>query len=488
MLSVFALGAVIVLLWVLFYIFTVRMIRQNMRLQATTGAEAITYAVEEELLNLEDAVYDISHQKGVSAIAASSNPRQFYAAGAAFLDEHPVLPGNIKSDDHVAVFNRQGLFYRLKGNIPNTALHRIYYLCESGENRTLTVAANNTTYIGVREEIYADNGKCGYAVLLTDMGRIRRILEAYNDLEDLSVALLSGEQVLCSNREIRYEDLEALSKGAIFANEKEIGLSGYRLFVCCGRGISRQVAASFRLVLPVTILILLGIVLLERKLYRSELSRRETELEMERSLLSLLKKQISAHFTVNTLNVVRAMIKKGEKAPAARICDELSALLRYANAGEEYISLMEEFYILQQYVGIMQARFPGRIEAEFDEENFPDEVYIPRMLIQPVVENAIQHGLGKEGGKISVNAVRNGDEITVCVSDNGRGMNEAELDELVRQIHDPATDRAHDLSHVALRNIERRIHMVCGERYGLEIRSESGKGTQVSIRLPASPK
>jgi len=98
----------------------------------------------------------------------------------------------------------------------------------------------------------------------------------------------------------------------------------------------------------------------------------------------------------------------GEKEPAAHICDELSTLLRYANAGDEYISLLEEFYVLRQYVGIMQARFPGKIE----EEDYFDEVYVPRMLLQPLVENAIQHGLNG-AGKVRVSAEKKGEGTKV---------------------------------------------------------------------------
>ena len=485
-LSVFFLSIAVVLLWMVFYFLTVRMIRGNMRLQAETGAGAITSALEEELLSLEDAAYDLVHHRGVAAIAASEAAEDFYRAGAAFLDDNPVLPGNIRNDDNVVVFDRNGLFYRLKGSMPNTTLKRIFYLCENGDNRTLTVAANNMSYIGAWEEITVEGSEEGYVVILTEMGRIRRILETYNDLDYLGVVLLSGEQILCSNKEIRYEQLPAITEDAVFSNEKEIGLSGFKLFVYCERGFSGQVAAYFRLVLPVTVLILLGMLFLASRLYFSEVGRREAELERERSLISLLKKQISAHFTVNTLNVVRAMIKKGEKEPAAHICDELSTLLRYANAGDSYISLLEEFYVLRQYVGIMQARYPGRIEAEIEEEDYFDEVFVPRMLLQPIVENAIQHGLGGGTGKIRVSAIRDGDDIDIFVKDNGRGMSEEQLAELEAEINKPGADEGKDLKHVAMRNIQRRIRMVCGEGYGIRVSAGQGEGTEVLIHLPAA--
>ncbi|MCR5249296.1 MAG: histidine kinase [Lachnospiraceae bacterium] len=486
--STIALSLAVVTLWVIFYVLMIRMVRGNMRLQAETGAGAITSAVEEELCSMEDTAFNLARLERVTDMVQASRAKDLLDAGGRFLDENPILPGNIRNDDSVVVFRADGLFYRLKGNMPNTTLKRVFYLCENGGNRTLTVASNGLTYIGAWEEIWTDGKKTGYVAILTGLGRIRGILEAYNDLDYLGVVLLSGEEILFSNKEIRYEELPAIAAESVFSKEKEIGLSGFRLFVYCERSFSGQVSTYFRRVLPIMILILVVMILMQRQLYRSEVGRREAELERERSLLSLLKKQISAHFTVNTLNVVRAMIKKGEKEPAAHICDELSTLLRYANGGEAYISLLEEFYVLRQYVGIMQARYPGKIDAEIEEEDFFDEVYIPRMLLQPVVENAIQHGLGGGGGKIRVSAVRVGEDIDVSVEDNGSGMSEEKLAELEREINSPAGDEKGELQHVALRNIQRRIRMVCGEGYGISVRSKEGEGTEMRLHLPGKGK
>jgi sensor histidine kinase YesM len=221
----------------------------------------------------------------------------------------------------------------------------------------------------------------------------------------------------------------------------------------------------------------------ERALYESEARIKEADLEKERTLVSLLKKQISAHFTVNTLNVVRALINKGEKATAARICDELSTLLRYANAGDEYISLLEEFYVLEQYIGIMQARYPGRIEADFEEDDAFADIVIPRMLIQPIIENAVVHGLSGKSGKVKISADA-GTDLTITVSDDGIGMNEATLQALRAGIESDEGVESPELKHMALKNIERRIKMVCGSEYGLKIESKRDEGTRVMVRLP----
>ena len=486
--GVLALSAVMVLLWMFFYYLTVRMIRGNMRRQAETGAAAITSEVEEVLLGLEDAAYELAHYEDIAGVAGQQNAGDFCAAGGDFVDAHPFIPGKLSGDDTVAVFGKNGLFYRIRGSMPNTALMRVFYLCENGSNRTITVASYDSSYIGAWEEISIDGESTGYVALLTEMGNIRRILETYNDLDYLGVVLLSGARILCSNKELRYEELEERTAEAIFVNEKNIGLSGFRLLVYCEKGFSGQIGNYYRLVMPVTVLILAGVLVIERRLYLAEVGRREAGLQKQKSLISLLKKQISAHFTVNTLNVVRAMIKKGEKEGAAHICDELSTLLRYANAGDEYISLMEEFYVLRQYVGVMQARYPGRVEALIEEEDFFDSVFIPRMLIQPVVENAIVHGLGGSAGTVQVKAELRGEDVIISVKDNGKGLDEESLKKLRESIDADPAEGEKELEHVALRNIQRRIRLVCGEEYGLGVYSCEGEGCEAVLTLPARGK
>ncbi len=526
----------LVLMWVVFYFLTREMIRRNMQLQAMTSSEVMISSVEEELLALENAATDLGHNPDVISITSSPDLLSFYDAAGSFLRSYPALPANIRSGDNVILYNAGGTFYRLKGTISNTTLKRCFYLMENDNNRTLTVTSNNNTYIGSYETVYSGENKCGYVVLLMEQPRVERILNTFNDLDYLDVALFAGDRMLCSNKDIQPEDMDKIMSSAVFVREKAIGLSGYKLLVCCERSISETLSLYFRFALPITILILISVVAVfvsylrrhmiepianviagtnksgdtplpytgepyfdslvdhvnsmlariedrEHELYESRMYVKEVELENERTLITLLKKQISAHFTVNTLNVVRALINKGEKSAAMQICDELSTLLRYANAGAEYISLLEEFYVLEQYIGIMQARYPDRIEAEIDEDDAFADIFIPRMLIQPVVENAIVHGLRGNKGCVHISADIGPDGVTVCVQDNGVGIPEDELEKLRNTIDSRDALESKNLEHIALQNIQRRIHMVCGDGYGISLESSCGTGTKVYLHL-----
>ena len=247
--------------------------------------------------------------------------------------------------------------------------------------------------------------------------------------------------------------------------------------------VSDEVSRFFRIALPVTILILVFVGFVFER-FMKRFVKTSVDLELERTNLTLLKKQISAHFTVNTLNIVRALIGRGDKETASRICTELSIMLRYANAADEYISLLEEFYVLEQYTEIMQARYPDMIEVQFDEDDSFSDIYLPRMLIQPIVENAIMHGLSAEGGKLEVNAHTEKDDLFITVSDNGKGMDAEGLENVRNAMEEKETSGQGGLDHIALVNVRKRIEALFGKEYGLEITSDPQKGTEVTVHLP----
>ena len=536
MLTMLLLSLSIVLLWLVFYYLTMEVARRNMVQQAEASSEAIVASIENELLAIESTAYDLAHYDRVVAMALADEPLQFYDYGAVAEERGGSIVNNARAADSAVVFRSDGLFYRLKGTVSNTALRRAFRLIQNDPRAAVTVTSNGDTYIGRSETIYDGGRAVGYVALLMEETRIEKLLRAYDGIDYLGVALLSGDRLISSNRDLRFEDIPRIREDSVFTREKDVGLSGFRLFVYCENDVSGQLSRYFRVAMPITVVILALVMAFfirylrrhtinpintvialtkesgdkplphtgeeyfdglvdhvndmllriedrERALYESEVKARESELEKERTLVSLLKKQISAHFTVNTLNVVRALINKGEREAAARICGELSTLLRYANAPEEYISLPEEFYVLRQYVGIMQARYPGKIHFETDEEDVPEDVFIPRMLIQPVVENAIVHGLDGKEGTVSLSAELQDAAVVVTVADDGKGMTADELSRVRESLRLTGSAEEPGIEHVALINIQKRIRVVCGDGYGVELDSASGEGTRVRLRF-----
>ena len=190
---------------------------------------------------------------------------------------------------------------------------------------------------------------------------------------------------------------------------------------------------------------------------------------------------------MNSLNAVRALIKKKENERAEEICDGLCVLLQYANAGDATISLLDEFSVLEQYLAIMRARYPGKFTTSLEFDDALAEVQIPRMLLQPLVENAILHGFqSREGGAIHIFCESQPEGILLRVADNGCGMDEETLQALQARLQSqPGDDMAQGLSHVALPNIQKRIQANFGPAYGVRIESRQGKGTTVTVTLPS---
>ncbi len=203
------------------------------------------------------------------------------------------------------------------------------------------------------------------------------------------------------------------------------------------------------------------------------------------SELDTLRAQISPHFLYNTLNSIkcRALIEGNESI--GKMTQWLINLLELSiNNRNEYVSITEEFQMLESYVGLQKMRSDR--EFTFYTSLRPDslgECLIPKMILQTLVENALLHGLNSkcENAEISVVGVKEMDHLVIEVTDNGVGMSEEKIQEImsVRK-----ADDEHQLNRVGLFNVNQRIQLYFGKSYGLAIESAVGKGTKVIVKLP----
>ncbi|MOA06039.1 putative sensor-like histidine kinase [compost metagenome] len=165
----------------------------------------------------------------------------------------------------------------------------------------------------------------------------------------------------------------------------------------------------------------------------------------------------------------------------------LSRMLRYSIKGANEVTLEEELKIVSSYITIHQGRFPGRIQFEQNVSEDLKDILIPKMIIQPLVENALTHGLEPHasGGKVVIQAVLLDDQkMEIIVTDNGVGMASERLTYLrgILQSRDRSANQ-----HIGIKNVNVRIRLHYGEGYGLDISSQPGSGTVVRVRLPLSP-
>lgn len=203
-----------------------------------------------------------------------------------------------------------------------------------------------------------------------------------------------------------------------------------------------------------------------------------------------LQSQINPHFLYNTLDSIRGYALMQDMDEIADMTEALSTFFRYniSNIGA-HVTLADELENVENYMTIQQFRFGSRISLRVCLE-VPElrRCHMPKMILQPVVENAVLHGLetvGKEGVvEIRVQAVDN--TVEISIRDNGIGMSDEQMQSINRRLERPDCCQEPEKGHsgIALTNVCQRIKLSYGAAYGLHIFSTPGVGTEVLVSLP----
>lgn len=206
--------------------------------------------------------------------------------------------------------------------------------------------------------------------------------------------------------------------------------------------------------------------------------------QLRKAEFDLLQAQINPHFLYNTLDAIVWSAEAGNEKQVVKMVGSLSEFFRSSlNKGKEIVTIREELSHVRSYLEIQQIRYQDILDYEIDvpEDLFVNE--IPKITIQPVVENALYHGIKEKrgGGKITVTGSEDGNDYIITVTDNGIGM---EPDRL-KEVRDGLTDSSPDSKKIyGLYNVNQRIKLDFGDEYGLSIDSIYDEGTTVTIRLP----
>ena len=205
--------------------------------------------------------------------------------------------------------------------------------------------------------------------------------------------------------------------------------------------------------------------------------------EKRKSELDALQSQINPHFLYNTLDSIMWMIEAEKYEDAISMVQALGSLFRISlSKGKTIITVGEEIQHAQSYVAIQKYRYKNKFEAYFDVDESLTQYKTIKLIIQPLIENAIYYGMEfMDGdGEIHVRVRCEGDELYLEVEDNGPGIPEERLGTLLT---DESRERSRG-SGIGLRNVHQRIQLYFGQPYGLEIESEPDEGTLVRIHLP----
>lgn len=211
------------------------------------------------------------------------------------------------------------------------------------------------------------------------------------------------------------------------------------------------------------------------------------EEEKRRSELDVLQSQINPHFLYNTLDSVVWMTENGRTQEAVAMLTALARFFRISlSKGSSIIPIGDELEHARNYLDIQKMRYKNKFSADISVEQGVERLYTVKLIIQPILENAIYHGMeyADGDGEIHIRAFREGENMVIEVEDNGPGMPEQVVEQLLNPGISVSAARPGG-SGIGLRNVHQRIQLTFGPAYGLTIRSEPDSGTVVRICLPA---
>lgn len=219
--------------------------------------------------------------------------------------------------------------------------------------------------------------------------------------------------------------------------------------------------------------------------YRYNLKMQDLEIRNREAELNMLHRQLSPHFLFNTLESIRMKLVRNNSSDAQQMIKDLSKLLRVSlYETRKEISLAEDLMFVESYISIQQRRFYERLNVSVDIPNELQNCIVPKFILQPLVENAIIHGLEpkKEGGTVIIKAYKENDGLLLCIKDDGIGIEPERLSMLQYKLQ--GCVEGYLYSGIGIYNIHDRILLEYGNPYGVSLESQEGLGTKVSIYLP----
>jgi len=214
----------------------------------------------------------------------------------------------------------------------------------------------------------------------------------------------------------------------------------------------------------------------------------QAAIEKRTAEIKALQAQINPHFLQNTLQLISGIALEKGAPEIHQIVKAIGKMFRYSIKNEhDIVSLSDEWGHIRNYLYIQQMRFTDKIEVD---EQLPESLAlcrIPKLTLQPILENAFEHGFSSKLNtwKLKLTAKRQEDDLLIQISDNGIGIEEARLTELQTMLADTTSSVFQPGESLGLRNVDARIKMHFGRSYGLTIQSIAGHGSQIIIRLPA---
>lgn len=218
---------------------------------------------------------------------------------------------------------------------------------------------------------------------------------------------------------------------------------------------------------------------LEKEIHKKEIEQLKIQKELERAKYNSLQSQINPHFLFNTLNVIQLTALFENADQTGKLIESLGAIFRYSLEHQETITIGEEIFFIEQYLKIQQARFNDRLKYSVKCGELCKNIIIPPLILQPLVENAIIHGIEpkEEGGTVSIDAFKDKDNIIINISDTGVGMENYNQLAIINH----KNEKGHN---IGISNIVERLNIYFNAKASINfspLNSEGGCKVQITI-------
>ncbi len=502
----------LIIIWISFYALIQQILTEANEQLIKYRAEDLLTELCENIELMERINYTVSQMEEMRELLLQDNLAKRHAAA---VDVHSALSNDLLSTNNrfsIVVFDNEGWFYRFSGSITVTECERLSVLLgETAFNSHLLTTLDGNNHIGFSGEITDDdNVKLGTLFVLESE---QNFLDYYYDSEDdlvVSAAILSGENVISTNAPYIGEEAKLF-------NKRQVGITPFQVATWLSSDYDNALNVYY--IMGVILLSLLMIVVLmlfvrmqSRKFFaplihvmneadrlgadgtdrlqtinnvdfdnlilginnllsridlqnetvkRSLLRAEQSKTETQQAINALLKKQINAHFVINTLSTIQILQRHGDTEKCQYSIAALSDMIRYAFEDEEYISVWDELTYLQKYIDIMNVRYDNKIAFELEADDRLMDVMIPRMILQPIIENSILHGFVDmpKGCLLTLTADYRKNGVVICITDNGCGMSDKALSEMNGDLGEHGHNAGMTgLEKMAVYNVKRRIY------------------------------
>ena len=538
--------SIILVLWFGYHLITHQAVSRSERENAILAADSLLRQISAEFTQMNTITSIIAGSGLVQDFMMEENNVLYYEKAATVSEIIRRIAFPISSADSVITVSENGKFFRFSGGISNSGLHTLAETFQGAGRVYTVIELDNKLFFCHSTPVIDYSGqnpiRKGNVIILTGLERIRRML-GYGDDVDRAV-VIDGVVILSNNPALEGLTIENIER--YYGVVSSAPITGTSLTVVAA--IPADLLFPERILFFVIAFTTLGLLLIVIMLLYRDQSRHmimpmtniikhvrrisgdkqgrlpetnqyefdelvadinemldrieeynealgverqkvfDTELIRKNMRISLLASQMDAHFVVNTLKNIKRLSDLNETEKAGEMAEGLAAILKHQHSGDALVNIFDDFQILGKYVDIMNTKFENKFQVEYDVDDKLETYKMPGLILQPLVENALSHGLqNKEfDARMVIKGYLQGGKIVFEISDNGCGISPEKLTEIQENliIAELSDFPSPGLRGVALSNIQRRIHIRFGEGYGIGISSTLGEGTTVTVTLP----